>query len=256
MSIEGASHGRLEPRERSPGGRSCPGDPPDPEPRDDAAAAARALAERSAVAAGEGRVDEARRGFAAALEGAGTDLRVLFLCFQFHFRVGELDEAERLVRRRLEVGGADADSPYAARAYSNLGLVHCRRGEFDAAEAALRRALAIDSHRRDEYGAARDLGNLALVFESRGELDRAEAMYREALAVADRIGAEDLAATKLANLGDIALTRGRAAEARGVWARALGIFERIGPARYRDEVAAKLAGLDGKGGDAAPASPG
>jgi tetratricopeptide (TPR) repeat protein len=219
-------------------------DPPDPAPVTKLAAKARALAERSAIAAGQGRIDEARQGFAEAFEQGTADVRVLFLCYQFHFRIGEYDDAERLVRLRLDALDRDSDSPHTARAYANLGLVLQYRGDLDAAHVAMSRALEIDTRIGHEYGIARDLGNLSLIPEARGEYDRAEELLKQSLAIAERIGAEDIAATKLANLGDIAKARGRADKARQHWTRALAIFERIGPAKHQIEFAKKLAELD------------
>lgn len=219
-------------------------DPPDPPPVNERVAQARAFAECAAVAAAEGRIDEAREGFAHALEHGGKDVRVLFLCYQFHFRIGEYEAAEQFARRRLAAAGPDAESSHTARAYSNLGLVLQYRGELDAAEAMMRRALEIDTRVGHEYGVARDLGNLSLVPEARGDFDRAEALLHQSLALAERIGADDIVATKLANLGEISLARGRPDETRILWTRAVAIFRRIGPARLGDEFAKRLAELD------------
>jgi len=206
--------------------------------------AALILAETAGAAFAEGRVEDARGLFARAVTPETMDLRVLFLAFQFHFRNGELDEAERLVRRRLEVAGPGHDCEDTARAYTNLGLVLHHRGDLDGAEREMTRAVAISTRIGNARGIARDTGNLALVYESRGELERAEAMYRAALALAEEIGAEDIIATKAANLGDIARTLGRNDEARALWTRAVGLFEKTGSAKYRDEVAGKIVGLD------------
>ncbi|MBL8879968.1 MAG: tetratricopeptide repeat protein [Phycisphaerales bacterium] len=221
-----------------------PGDPPDPPPASARVAEARALAERSAIAAGEGQIDQARRGFEQAVAQGGDDVRVLFLCFQFHFRIGELEPAEEFARRRLVAAGQDAQTPHAARAHTNLGLVLQYRGKLDEAEGAMRRALAINTRLRNDYGIARDLGNLSLVAEARGDLDQAEQLLNQALVIAERIGAEDIMATKLTNLGEIALARGRAGDARKLWSRAVEIFERIGPAKHRDKFTKRLRELD------------
>lgn len=169
------------------------------------------------------------------------DWRHLFAGFQFHFRAGHLDEAERFTLRRLEL--AASESPEAARACTNLGLVHFTRGDLDRAEQWHRRALAIDRQLNNEEGIARDLGNLAMVPESRGELDEATRLYHESLAIAERIGAKAIIATKLTNLGDIALLRGDREQTRSLWKRAIALFEDMGQAKYRDETAAKLAEL-------------
>src|SRR4051794_30870517 len=53
-----------------------------------------------------GRTDVARGLLDEALAGT-RDARLLFLGFQFHFRLNEYDRAEHFVRRRLEVVGPD-----------------------------------------------------------------------------------------------------------------------------------------------------
>lgn len=174
-----------------------------------------------------------------------TDTRLLFLGFQFHFRLSEYDEAERLVRRRLEV--AAPDSPEAARAYTNLGLIHHFRGDPVSAEAMMRRALDIDTRLGNEFGIARDLGNLALIPEARGDLDVAERLYQESLAIAERIGADAIIATKLSNLGEIAVARGQLDRARSLWLRAEAIFRALGAEKYRAQCERWLKDLDAAG---------
>ncbi len=209
-------------------------------------AAAIALAERAAAAAtdlgGEGITDDSRRDLAAAVSDAPADLRVLFLAFQFHFRIGELGEAERFARRRLDL--APANSADAGRALCNLGLICHQRGELDEAETFIGRSLEIDRAIGNRLGIARDLGTLAMVPETRGDLGRAEALYLESLAIARSLEgpeAEDIAAGKLANLGDIARARGQPDEARALWTQAIAIFERLGITKWRKDFARRMA---------------
>lgn len=234
---------RTKPFELQSGGMSHrPADPPDAPPATALVAEARAHAERAAMAASDGRIDEARLGFADALRQGGDDVRVLFLCFQFHFRIGELELAEQFARRRLAAVSPGADAAHA-RAHTNLGLVLQYLGKLDDAHEAVNRALAIDTRIGNEYGVARDLGNLSLIAEARGDVDQAEQLLHQSLAIAERIGAEDIIATKLTNLGEIALARGLPIKAREFWTRAVEIFERIGPTKYRDEFARRLSEL-------------
>jgi tetratricopeptide (TPR) repeat protein len=216
----------------------------------------RSLAEQAAKAAEEGRVDEARRGITEALAGAGgvegaTDLTVLFFAFQFHFRQGELEAAERLCRRRIVVAeelehtGVKRDV-HLGRAWCNLGLVLQYAGRLDESEAALRRAIELDGAINHEEGVARDLGTLALVFEARKDLDSAEELYLRALAIAERIGCDAIIATDCANLGEIALARGDREKARELLSRSVEILTRLGSWKVKG-VAEALASLDGRG---------
>jgi len=202
------------------------------------------LAELAAKLFADGKPEEARALFAQALTPATTDLHILFLAFQFHFRSGEYDEAERLVRRRLALCGPDTDSEPTARAYTNLGLVLLYKKDLDAAESEFSRSVTISERIGDDFSLARALGNLALVPEARRDLDRAESLYLKALAISQRIGSEKLIAGNLANLGDIARWRSRPDEARKLWTEALGMYDRLGITMWRAELVQKLADLE------------
>jgi tetratricopeptide (TPR) repeat protein len=196
-----------------------------------------------AVSLCDGDQRERARGVMDDAMARTTDLRLLFLGYQFHFRCGRLDEAEALIRRRLEV--APAESAEAARAWNNLGLLLHFRGDRAGAEAMLTRALKMNRRIGCAEGEARDLCNLGLVPEAAGELERAAGLYKEALAVAERAGFLPVAASALANLGDIAHARGERGEARACWERAVGLFWKLGDSVHREEFSAKLAGLEG-----------
>jgi tetratricopeptide (TPR) repeat protein len=213
----------------------------------------RSLAERAAKAAEAGRIDEARRGITEALAGAGgiewaTDLTVLFLAFQFHFRQGELEFAERLCRRRIVVAEqieceSGTRDVHLGRAWCNLGLTLQYAARLDESEAALRRAIELDGAINHEEGVARDLGTLALVFEARKDLDAAERLYLQALSIGERIGAEAIIATDCGNLGEIALARGDREKARALLTRSVEILTRLGSWKVKG-VAETLAALD------------
>lgn len=177
---------------------------------------------------------KARDDLAAALAAAPDDLGVLFLAFQFHFRLGELDPAEQHVRRRLEL--AAPESADAARAYTNLGILTQTRGDLDRAEEYLTRAVEIDRRLGNAEGLARDLGNLGCIPEARGDLARAEALYNEAIEIAQTIPGprgEEMVASNLSNLGDIAKTRGRLDVARDLWTRSWETYQRLGIAKWK-----------------------
>ena len=93
-------------------------------------------ATHAARAAAEGRIEDARRGFADALAGGMRDVEGLFLAFQFHFRIGEYDRAELLVEQRLDVLRRETRSGEVARAYANLSIVHLFAEKLNEAEHA------------------------------------------------------------------------------------------------------------------------
>lgn len=218
---------------------------------DDPRALAQSAADLATASMSSGKPPEpaalaaARAALAAAPAAAPTDLAVLFLAYQFHFRIGELDAAEQFAQRRLDL--AAADSADAARALTNLGLVSQMRGELDRAEQRMTRAVDIDRRIGNQEGLARDLGNLALVPEARGDLARAEALTHEALEIARSIPGprgEELVAGSLSNLGDFAKARGQLDAARELWSRAVEIFDRLGVTKWKASFEKRFADLD------------
>ncbi len=189
-----------------------------------------------------GKVEEARLLLDEVL-ATSDDPRLLYVGYQFHFRIGDHEAAERLIHRRLRV--ALPESAEAARAWNNLGLLCFMRKDLDGAEAQFGRALEIDRRIGHEEGIARDLGNLSLVPESRGDFVDAERLNREALAIAERIGADSIIATRLCNLGEILLARGQRAEARGLLVRAAAAFGALGIEKHRAHCARLCSEIDG-----------
>jgi tetratricopeptide (TPR) repeat protein len=185
------------------------------------------LAEDAAKAALEGRIEDARQGFAKALDGT-TNTRVLNLGYEFFRRIGELVEAERLLRRWLAISGPEAERVSTAAAYGNLGVILQTRGDLDGAEAMFRKALAIDENLGWLEGVAIQYGNLGLIMDIRGDLDGAEAMLRKALEIDEKLGHEEGVARHCGNLGVILRTRGDLDGAEAMYLKAHAINEKLG----------------------------
>jgi tetratricopeptide (TPR) repeat protein len=185
------------------------------------------FAQRAASAALEGKIEEARQDFAKALDGT-TNLDVFSLGYEFFSRIGELDEAERLLRRWLALSGPDAQSAETAAAYGNLGLIYQWRGDLDRAEEMHRKSLAIHEKLGRQEGMADNYGNLGLIYETRGDLDRAEEMLRKSLAIDERLGIQEGIASASCNLGLIYDTRGNLDRAEAMHRKALAINKKLG----------------------------
>lgn len=185
------------------------------------------LAEKAAKAAREGKLEEARQDFAKALDGT-TNIDVLYLGYEFFQRIGEFDEAERLLRRWLSISGPDQESANTADAYGNLGNIERRRGNLDGAEMLHKKALAIDEKLGNQRGMAEDYGNLGVIEDQRGNLDAAETFYKKALAIDEKLGNRRGIATRNGNLGLIETDRGRLEAAEEYLKKALSIDEKLG----------------------------
>jgi tetratricopeptide (TPR) repeat protein len=186
------------------------------------------LAQDAAKAALEGRIEEARQGFAMALDGT-TNTKVLFLGFQFYRRIGELDEAERLLRRSLAISGPNSETESTADAYGNLGVIMEARGDLEGAEAMHHKALELDEKARRLQGMAIEYGNLGVILRTRGNLEGAEAMYRKALEINEKLGRREGVAIQYNNLGLIMKARGDLEGAEAMHRRALELDEQFGP---------------------------
>ncbi len=192
-----------------------------------AAKKAVALAESAAKAALDGKIEEARQDFAKALDGT-TNIDVLFLGYEFFKRIGELDEAERLLRRWLSISGPDKESGSTADAYGNLGLIEQMRGNLDAAEAYHKKSLVIEEKLGRQEGLSSDYGHLGLIEQTRGNLDAAEAYHKKSLAIEEKLGRQKGMATDYGNLGNIEVTRGNLDMAESYHKKALAIDEKLG----------------------------
>lgn len=184
------------------------------------------LAESAAKAAIQGRVEEARQKFAAALDGT-ANLQILYLGFEFFLRVDELDEAERLVRRWLSISGPDAENADSAAASGNLGLIEMRRGNLDKAETYHKKSLAVHEKLVDLDGMASQYGNLGLIELCRDNVDEADRYLRKSLALHEKLGSSGGIATGYGNLGHIERSRGNLDEAEAYAKKSLSLFENL-----------------------------
>ena len=100
--------------------------------------------------------------------------------------LGLLEDAQESFRRALEM--VAGDSVEAASILGNLALIYLTRGDLDRAEQMHRKALEIDEKLGRLEGMASDYGNLGLIYLTRGDLDRAEQMHRKALRIDEKLG--------------------------------------------------------------------
>ncbi|MFA6046472.1 MAG: tetratricopeptide repeat protein, partial [Phycisphaerales bacterium] len=185
------------------------------------------LAERASKAALEGKIEEARQDFASALDGT-TNLRVLSLGFAFFERIGELDEAERLLRRKLSISGPEAESATTAAAYGNLGLIEMTRGNLDAAELYHKKSLAIEKKLNRADGMASDYNNLGIIEQTRGNFVAATAYHKKSLAMNEKLSLSEGMSGNYTNLGIIEQINNNLVEAELYHKKSLAINDRLG----------------------------
>ena len=141
---------------------------------------------------------------------------------------GDLDRAEEMYRKSLEIDEKLGRPDAMAIGYGNLGLIHWRRGDLDRAEEMLGKSLEIDEKLGCLEGMACDYGNLGAVYQTRGDLDRAEEMHRKSLEIEKKLGRLEGMASDYGNLGVVFKTRGDLDRAEEMYRKSLEINQKLG----------------------------
>ncbi len=119
---------------------------------------------------------------------------------------GDLEGAEAMHRKSLEIEEKLGRPEGVASAYGNLGIVLATRGDLEGAEAMYRKSLEEQLGRPEDMANA--YGNLGIVLATRGDLEGAEAMFRESLAIDEKLGRLEGIANAYGNLGNVLQRRG------------------------------------------------
>jgi tetratricopeptide (TPR) repeat protein len=141
---------------------------------------------------------------------------------------GNLDEAEKLFSRVLEIGLADGSDHWQAVGSGNLGLIYQTRGELDKAEEMYGKSLEIAEKLGLQKVMASQYGNLGVIYFTRRELDKAEEMYKKALEISERIGWLEGMAINYAAFGLVYFEQGDLKNAEEWHLKGLEIEEKIG----------------------------
>lgn len=137
-------------------------------------------AEEAADLAKEGQLELARQRFVGVVSDT-SNIRILYLAYEFFYRTGDLASALEVLEKWLVLSGPDKQTANTAAAYGNLGNLYKTRGDLDRTEEMYQKALAIDEALGRKEGMAAHYGNLGNLYKIRGDLDRAEEMYQKAL---------------------------------------------------------------------------
>jgi len=147
----------------------------------------------------------------------------------FHlYQLGDLDEAEIMIRMSLEINEKLGLLEGIAVGYSNLGLIYQTRGDLDEAENMIRKSLEINEKLGRLEGMAISYGNLGLIFQTRGDLDEAENMILKSLEINEKLGRLEGLASQYGNLGLINKKHGNLDEAEKMFHKSLEISEKLG----------------------------
>ena len=147
-----------------------------------------------------------------------------------HSMRGDLDAAEAMYRRSMEISERLDRLDFNSNAYSGLAHVYHARGDLDTAEEYYRKALALDKKLGRNREMAQQLANLAGLQMDRGNLNAAGKLHREALAINKKIGSKQGMTSDYNGLGTLYSEKGDVATAEKMYRKALAISEELGRA--------------------------
>jgi tetratricopeptide (TPR) repeat protein len=184
-----------------------------------------------------GRLTEAATQFTAAVDGfslvgdlVGLAHGLAFLSF-CHGHRGELDEAERLANRAIEVARQSGDLRCEIRAVRQLGVVRIRQDRLRAAIPLLDRALSLADRAGSADLEAIVLSSLANALVEARELDRAVDVCRRATQLLDGLAQPVGRAYLQIIQGQIAELQGRHVAAIELIENARWVFRQLGERR-------------------------
>jgi tetratricopeptide (TPR) repeat protein/energy-coupling factor transporter ATP-binding protein EcfA2 len=155
-----------------------------------------------------------------------------------------LDKAEEMHKKALEIDKKLGWLEGMASDYAALGLVHYHRGDLGDAEKMHIKGLEIEKKIGRIEGIAIQYGNLGNVYNMRGELDKAEEMHKKALEIDEKIGHPEGVARHSANLGLVYQKRGDIGKAKEYWEKAVGLYKQIGMPHMVEKTQGLIEGIE------------
>lgn len=142
--------------------------------------------------------------------------------------MADLDRAEELYRRSLEIYESAGDQIGEARLLRCLGDVAYKRSNYHMAQDRYQRALEIYRQTSNRQGIATLLCDLAIAVEELGEYDKAKKRYRRSLSIAKEVGDRSRQAATLKNLGIVMGKSGECERAKECFHESQRLYEEIG----------------------------
>ena len=153
--------------------------------------------------------------FAVALAAGRKDLQTIAsqALAQAHIVRLELDKAERLIQKAVELADESGSPRARGQALLTLGLLHRMRKEYEAAEGAYELARELFAEIGNATLLSYSLSRMADVAFEKGELKRAEKLMRESIRLLAPLGQHRELAEAQAELGRVLAEQGKIDEA-------------------------------------------
>jgi tetratricopeptide (TPR) repeat protein len=178
----------------------------------------------------EGRLDEAAEAHVQALAGfrsihdEAAEAHVLSSLAQVRLDSDDLDRAESLARKSLEIAGRLPVQRLRTQALNRIGEVLLKKSQLSAAEDVFKEALAIAEQAADRTGQVYTLIGLGLVYFRQQRLGDAERCLTSAVAVSRDIGDLLARGRALLALGQLNLSQGAREKAEHYLIQAASTF--------------------------------
>jgi predicted ATPase/DNA-binding SARP family transcriptional activator len=140
----------------------------------------------------------------------------------------QIDRAQDLARRALELAETAQDQLALAQAHNILGILASSQGEYEQACHHLEQSLALAESLNDLGARVAALNNLALAYGASGDVERALTSAEVALALCVAQGDRHREAALHSNLADLLYVAGRSEVAMSHLKQAVAIYAEIG----------------------------
>ncbi len=144
-----------------------------------------------------------------------------------YYAIGELDKAEEMLNKSLQIDEKLGQLEGMASDYGNLGLIYRRVRKLNKSEEMHSKALEIGEKLGLQNVIAAQYGSLGLIYQMKGDLDKAEHMHNKALEISEKLGLQKIMASQYGNLGIIYRTRGELDKAEEMFKKALEIHKNL-----------------------------
>lgn len=163
----------------------------------------------------------------ALLEAEGNQHRqISVICdaAYHHYLLGQLDQAEELIQRAINLAEIFQREAHYAYATNLRGVLHSTRGEWEAARRDHLEALSIQRRLGERYEIGVTFNWLGLLHRHEGRLEEALRWGKKGLELREKLGNDYETGLSLIDIGATYLALDRLEHAEAAWQRALGIF--------------------------------
>jgi tetratricopeptide (TPR) repeat protein len=183
------------------------------------------MAEDAALFSKQGKIEYARQKFAKLTLNTKNKI-ILFLGYEFFYRISDFKAAERILNRALKLAVSDKDIRFKAEILGNLGNVYRQTDKNVLAKEVTEQAFEIFTELGETENKAISLQSLGAICFTIGDI-QAENYYKMALNLFLELKLQEGTAVINSNLGEINARRGEYPEAKDRYEKALSLYQEL-----------------------------